>query len=125
MDEGLLESMKQTLPNYAVNCFIYAGYDNIPAITQMITAEGPQNSLDQIEKFVFKHCLNDKSFYPPTVTENGNLSSDFKPKFVFPPGHRVLITSFINDIKGKHLLKFKDARKRTTKHHADSFSKES
>ena len=39
MDEGLLESMKQTLPKYAVNCFIYAGYDNIPAITQMITAE--------------------------------------------------------------------------------------
>ena len=33
MDEGLLESMRQTLPKYAINCFIYAGYDNIPAIT--------------------------------------------------------------------------------------------
>ena len=39
MNEDLLESMKKTLPNYAVNCFIYAGYDNISAITQMITAE--------------------------------------------------------------------------------------
>ena len=115
MDKGLLESMKQTLPKYAVNCFIYAGYDNIPAITQMITAEGPQNSLDQIEKFILKLYLNDKSCYPPTVTENGNLSSDFKPKFVFLPGHRVLITSFINGIKGKHMLKCKDAKKRVTK----------
>ena len=114
MDEDLLESMKQTLPKYAVNCFIYAGYDNIPVITQMITAEGPQNSLDQIENFVLKHYLNDKSCYPPTVTENTNLSSDFKPTFVFPPGHRVLITSFINDIKGKHMLKCKDTRKRVT-----------
>ena len=51
---------------------------------------------------------------PHTVAENENLPLDFKPTFVFPPGHRVLITSFINDIKSKNMLKCKDKRKRVT-----------
>ena len=43
----------------------------------MITAEGPENSLDQIEAFI---PPNDKSCYTSTVAEIS--SSDFNPKFV-------------------------------------------
>jgi len=118
MDEGLIESMKQALPNYAVNCLINAGYDNITAITQMITDSSAQNSLNQIEEFILKHYPNDASCYPSTIT----LST--APNFVFPPGHRILINSFIREVKGKHMLKSsKNQRKRATENPSTSVKK--
>ena len=33
MNKELLSLMEKSLPMYAVKCFLYAGYDNIPAIT--------------------------------------------------------------------------------------------
>ena len=40
-DKDVLTLMNQSLPKYAVNCFLRAGYDNSSAITQMVTDEGP------------------------------------------------------------------------------------
>lgn len=113
MDKELLTSMEKSLPMYAVKCFVYAGYDNIPAITQM-TAEGPQNSLDQIEEFILKYYPSDKSCYPPTIVGSHNeaTSTSTTPKFAFLPGHRILLGKFINDIKVKHTLNIKISRKR-------------
>ena len=86
------------MPKYVFNCFLRAGYDNVSAITQMVTDEGPDNSLDQIEAFIVKYYSTDNSCYPSTITENKN-SSNIAQKFVFPPGHRILITTFVKGIK--------------------------
>ena len=94
----MLTLMNQALPKYAVNCFLCAGYDNISAITQMVTDEGPGNTLDQIEGFILKYYSTDMLCYPSTIVEN-ECSSQLVQKFVFPPGHRVLISNFVNGIK--------------------------
>ena len=110
MDKELLSLMEKSLPMYAVKCFLYAGYDNIPAITQMVT-EGLQNSIDEIEIFILKYYPRDKSCYPPTFVESHNETMPVTPTFVFLPGHRFLINAFINDIKVKHSLNSKKSRK--------------
>ena len=97
-DIDVLTLMNQSLPKYAVNCFLRAGYDNSSAITQMVTDEGPGNTLDQIEGFILKYYSTDMSCYPSTIVEN-ECSSQLVQKFVFPPGHRVLISNFVNSIK--------------------------
>ena len=94
----MLTLMNQSLSKYAVNCFLRAGYDNSSAITQMVTDEGPGNTLDQIEGFILKYYSTDMSCYPSTIVEN-ECSSQLVQKFVFPPGHQVLISNFVNSIK--------------------------
>ena len=66
----MLTLVEQALPKYAVNCFLCAGYDNISAITQMMTDEGPDNTLDQIEAFILKYYSTSMSCYPSTIAES-------------------------------------------------------
>ena len=97
-DKAMLTLMDKALPKYVVNCFLHAGYDNISAITQMVTDEGPDNTLDQIEAFILKYYSTDMSCYPSTIAESECLSH-LVQKFVFPPGHRILISTFVKGIK--------------------------
>ena len=69
-DKNMLTLVEQALPKYAVNCFLCAGYDNISAITQMMTDEGPDNTLDQIEAFILKYYSTSMSCYPSTIAES-------------------------------------------------------
>ena len=48
-DEKFLIFMKQSLPQYVVQCFLYTGYDTARVVAQMNTDSGPANSIDQIE----------------------------------------------------------------------------
>ena len=103
MNKELLGLMENSLPMYVVKCFLYTGYDNIPAITQMVT-EGPQNSIDEIEIFILKYypCNKSCTCYPTMVVGSHNESMPITPTFVFLPGHGFLINAFINDVKLKY-----------------------
>ena len=101
--------MEKSLPNYVVNCFLSAGYDNTAAIVNM-TREGPENSLDQIEQFILKYFPLDTSCYSPNFIV-GRKEPFKSPPFVFLPGYRFLIAKFINDVKAKHFLNIKLSKK--------------
>lgn len=101
-----LTLMGQSIPEYAMNCFINAGYDTPDVVVQMKTV-GNCNSLDEIESFILKHYSDDDSCFPPTVQAKRDTSvatTTKRREFVFPPGHRIRITGFINSVKSKYAL---------------------
>ena len=57
-DTEFLTLMEQSIPEYAMNCFINAGYDTPNVVAQMKTV-GNCNSLDEIESFILKHYSDD------------------------------------------------------------------
>ena len=123
MNKELLGLMENSLPMYVVKCFLYTGYDNIPAITQMVT-EGPQNSIDEIEIFILKYYPGDKSCYPTTVVGSHNETMPITPTFVFLPGHRFLINAFINDVKLKYAKKSRKERDHDSTRHPSKTKKQ-
>ena len=52
------------------------------------------------------HYSDDDSCFPPTVQARRDTSTTTSTyrKFVFPPGHRIRITDFINYVKSKFAL---------------------
>ena len=106
-DDEFLILMEQSIPEYAMNCFINAGYDMPNIVAQMKTI-GNGNSLDEIESFILKHYSDDDSCFPPAAHNRRNSSSGVattkRRQFVFPPGHRIRITEFINSVKSKYVL---------------------
>jgi len=105
-DNEFLTFMEQSIPEYAKNCFINAGYDTLSVVAQMKTI-GSTNSLDEIESFILKHFSEDDSCFPPTAQGRNDTSvatASKQRKFVFPPGHRIRITDFINSAKSKYAL---------------------
>jgi len=86
------ELMKQRLPQYIVNCFFTAGYDDLDVISTMNTGENNDNSISKIENYI--ESLIDQNtaddFMPPTLC--------VRP-FKFPPGHREKIHKFVQEIK--------------------------
>ena len=104
-DHKFLTLMEQFLSAYAIKCFIYAGYDTPNVVAQMKTV-GTGNSLDEIESFILKHFSDDDSCFPPTVRKDDSipplLVSAKCRQFVFPPGHRIRITDFINSVKSSY-----------------------
>ena len=104
-DSEFLTLMEQSIPKYAMNCFINAGYDTPSVVAQMKTA-GNSNSLDEIESFILQHFSDDNSCFPPTVQGRNDASILKQRKFVFPPGHRIRITDFINSVKSQYSAVF-------------------
>ena len=99
--EELKNLMDQSIPKYAINCFNYAGYDTPQVVAQIKTSED-KNNLDEIESFILKYYWNDPACFPATITQKWhNGSSDVRPEFVFPPGHRKQIVDFIDTVKTK------------------------
>ena len=43
--------MKQSLPQYVVQCFLYAGYNTARVVTQMNTDNGPSYQLKALIKW--------------------------------------------------------------------------
>ena len=78
------------LPEYVINCFLAAGYDSADTIASM-EVSGPRNSIEVIEEFIDKHFRGNGAYY------NNSLLA--KHPFVFPPGHKVRIASFIAEVK--------------------------
>lgn len=81
--------MRSKLPEYIINCFVAAGFDTISAIATMDVSENPENSLHVIEEFINRKHPND-----PRFTFNAMASA-----LEFPPGHRGIIKSFVNEVK--------------------------
>ena len=112
-DENLINMMKKSLPDYAVNCLINAGYDNVNSIALMKANEEPGNSLDQIESFIFTHISDDTS----CRSQRGLLVQE---NIYISPGHRSVINDFINKIKRELNLK----RSLNSTNHSDPKRKE-
>ena len=79
------------LPPYIVECFSVSGFDDIDAIAEMCTDDGPKNSVSVIESFIDKRKANHPKCMGPHQSPND--------PFEFLPGHRLRIQKFINDVK--------------------------
>ena len=87
--------MKERMPSYAVNCLLAAGYDAPDAISSMNIVEGPDNSIEVIEKFIDQHFRGREGYY-----SHRTLASH---PFVFPPGHKIRIGTFVSEVKKLYL----------------------
>ena len=86
--------MRDKLPPYVVECFMVSGFDDIDAIVEMNTSDGPKNSITIIESYIDKR----KSDLPNCM---GPKHLPHLP-FEFPPGHHIRIQKFITEIKNKY-----------------------
>jgi len=84
--------MKQSLPGYVVNCMLAAGYDDVNVISSMNVSDGQGNSINTIENFIEKHFKGDTEYC------HCHTSKSLLP-FEFPPGHRIRICNFVNEVK--------------------------
>ena len=88
----LSELLKAKLPEYIVQSFMMSGFDDIETILQMDIGEGPNNSIDAIEKFI------NKKRFPSCMGPHQLVDETFE----FPPGHKLKIQKFIRDIQQQH-----------------------
>ena len=89
----VISLMKATLPEYVVNCFLAAGYDVTGVITSMDISNNPGNSIELIENYISESYPGD-----PRYCNNPDSILSVKP-FHFPPGHRISICNFVNQLK--------------------------
>ena len=54
-DEEFVAYMRESLPKYVVQCFLYSGYDTAQVVAQMTTERGPTNTIDEIEAFILQN----------------------------------------------------------------------
>ena len=94
-DDKFLAFMKQSLPQYVVQCFLYSGYDTARVVGQMNTDAGPANNIDQIEAFILQNFPSEESCYHMSLPSKS---------YVFTPGHRTRILNFTEDVKQSLLL---------------------
>lgn len=81
------------LPTYVVNSFMKAGFDDVQTISEMDISDGPNNSIDVMERYI-----NQKQF--PSCVDNDYMMEG--ESFEFPPGHKLKITAFIKQIKKQY-----------------------
>lgn len=100
--------MNERLPKYVVNCFLAAGFDTEQVICSMdITSDGPKNSIKIIESYIAKRFQG-----------NPDMCDSFSSQlpFEFPPGHKLRICSFVQEVKQicqkTHKSKFRHKNKR-------------
>ena len=94
-----VDLMKKMLPEYIVNCFLSAGYDEMSVICNLDISDNPDNGIAKIEGFINRKFVNDP---------NHNLT--LLVPFEFPPGHQERIRNFVKELK--RLQKF-PGKKRT------------
>ena len=109
-DEDFLALMHDKLPPYVVKCMLAAGFDVVEVVTSMDLSDKPGNSINIIEKFINQH-----------FSGNNEYTLSLKP-FVFPPGHRIRLCTFLSDIQRqvettkKAALKVSDLRLKILRH---------
>ena len=54
-DDEFMTLMKKSLPGYAVQCFMYSGYDTARVVAQMNTEEGSNNTINKMEAFILQN----------------------------------------------------------------------
>ena len=91
----IVKLMEERLPPYVVRCFLAAGYDTPEVISSMDIRENESNCINVIESFIQKYYAGNREFYSDMVP-------DMQHPFVFSPGHRVRICSFISEVKHKY-----------------------
>ena len=89
--------MREKLPPYIVECLIVSGFDAIDSIVEMNTEDGPKNSIDLIETYIEKR----KESFPQCMGPNQIPNTPFE----FPPGHRIIIEKFVNNVKHHYRIK--------------------
>ena len=92
VDVNLL--MQERLPRYVVNCLQAAGYDELEVIASMDTNEGEASSISKIEKYIERHHKSN-----PDMQSSYSTESCTSLPFEFPPGHRIRICNFVQEIK--------------------------
>jgi len=90
----VVQMMKETLQPYMVNYLVTAGYDDFDTISTMNTSENYGNSIIKIEDYIDLLLDHDqtKSLAPP---------GPYLRPFRFPPGHRVKLCNFVQEIKSR------------------------
>ena len=94
----LITFMKSKLPEYVVNCFLMAGYDEEMVIADMDISENESNSISKIENYIEKRCKQNPAITRPDTLLALNPSAKSLP-FEFPPGHRIRICNFVKEVK--------------------------
>jgi len=87
--------MDKQLPSYVVNCLRAAGFDELEVIASMDITDGEENSINKIERYIEKRQKNNPEMLPPCCTPESMNSLPFE----FPPGHRIRICKFVDEIK--------------------------
>ena len=90
----VISLMEKRLPRYVVNCFRAAGYDEIQVVASMDTSDREMNSISKIEKYIEERFKHIPDMLPPSMS----LQVDATP-FEFPPGHRIRICNFVEEVK--------------------------
>ena len=49
------KQVKKSLPDYAIECFMYSGYNTAWVVAQMNTKEGSNNTINKIEAFILQN----------------------------------------------------------------------
>ena len=89
--------MQRRLPKYVANCLQAAGYDEQEVIATMDTSEGEKNSISKIEKYIEIHHKINPDMLPNSLS---SLPSSITAlPFEFPPGHRIRICNFVQEVK--------------------------
>jgi len=99
VEVDVISLMEQKLPRYVMNCLKAAGYDEKEVIASMDTGDDENNSMTKIEKYIDKHYKNNPDMCP-TISSSGT-----ELPFEFPPGHRIRICNFVEEVKRTFKLK--------------------
>ncbi len=94
--------LRNSFPEYIVQCFIVSGLDDIDTILKMST-ESESNSIDVIEQYIDEV----KNEFPQCCSTSISTHRPFK----LPLGHIIKITSFINRIHNEFGKKSHKAKK--------------
>ena len=91
---NVVDLMKKKLPPYVVSCLVTSGYDSLDVILGTDTSENLGNSIEKIEKFVEKYHSEGGQ-----IAFEKNVPIKLPHPFIFPPGHRIMISNFISELK--------------------------
>ena len=102
-----LEVMRKRLPPHIINCFVASGYETLSTIADMDVSGQPGDSISVIEEYIGKMHAGDPTFShasasaitSATSTTGATASATTPAKFVFPPGHREIITKLVKEVK--------------------------
>ena len=95
LEVDILALMDKRLPTYVTNCLKAAGYDELEIIASMDITDGEGNSISTIERYIEKtHKSNPEMLLPCCTPESMNSLP-----FEFPPGHRIRICKFVEEVK--------------------------
>lgn len=117
----MMAELMEKLPRYVAKCLKVAGYDDAETIADMDISEGPSNTIQIIEEYIEKR-------YHDNVEYCGCQASSTLP-FEFPPGHRVRIRKFVENVrklvcKQSVGLKIRSKRKHPSAYRADKRAKQ-